>query len=118
MFNGAISPDRRVGEDGMTAFGGDMVMGFNTSNATNCSAIQMISKVGANPQSGFVLVKQSTGPDADFTCGGGSCRWGDYSGATPDPAADITQPEGRVWLTNMWNAPSSNTRTENWEATP
>jgi hypothetical protein len=118
VFNGALSPDRRVGPDGMMAFGGDMVMGFNTSNATNCSAIQMISKVGANPQSGFVLVTQSTGPDADFTCGSGSCRWGDYSGATPDPVADVTQPVGRVWLTNMFNAPSSSTRTENWEATP
>jgi hypothetical protein len=123
VWNGAISSDRRVGPDG-SAFGGNMVMGFNTSNATTCTAIQMVSKVGNNPQSGFVLVKQSPGVDWDFFCGpNGFCRWGDYSGANPDPAADMTLPTGKVWLTNQWNVASMNqsdvdNRTENWKATP
>lgn len=123
VWNGAISPDRRVGPDG-SAFGGNMVMGFNTSNATTCSAIQMVSKVGNNPQSAFVLVKQSPGVNWDNICTQfGFCRWGDYSGANPDPVADMTQPTGRVWLTNEWNVASLNNsdkdaRSENWKATP
>ena len=78
-------------------------------------------EIGAAPQSGFVLVKQSPGVNQDFSCG--TCRWGDYSGATPDPVADMTQPVGRVWLTNEWNAASANDddidwRTWNWAAVP
>ena len=33
---------------------------------------------------GFLLVRRSLGANVDFTCGP-TCRWGDYSGATPDP---------------------------------
>jgi hypothetical protein len=123
VWNGAVSPDRRVGPDG-SAFGGNMVMGFNTSSAATCTAIQMVSKVGNNPQSAFVLVKQSPGVNWDNFCNQfGFCRWGDYSGANPDPAADMTQPAGRVWLTNEWNVASQNNldkdaRTHNWKATP
>ncbi len=122
-WNGAISSDRRVGPDG-SAFGASMVMGFNTSNATTCSAIQMVSKIGANPQSGFVLVKQSPGKNVDFFCATRpSCRWGDYSGATPDPAASLARTTGQVWLSGEWNVASLNdtdvdARTENWMATP
>jgi hypothetical protein len=104
-----------------------MVMGFNTSSAQSFSAIQMVSKLGANPQSAFVLVKQSPGKNVDFACRGGGtgsvCRWGDYSGATPDPAATLTGGTGRVWLSNEWNVASVNNddidgRTWNWSATP
>src|SRR5947209_15098469 len=45
---------------------------------------QMVSKIGTNAQSGLVLVNQATGPENDFSCS--PCRWGDYPGATPDPA--------------------------------
>ena len=115
MWNGAISSDRVVNPSGR-AFGSNMSMGFNTANLTNCPAIQDVSKVGNNAQSPFVLVKQSAGPDGDFTCAP-VCRWGDYSGASPDPAADLNGTEGNVWHSNMWIA-SLNTRTENYEITP
>jgi hypothetical protein len=120
VWNGGISNDRTVNPSGK-AHGENMVLGVNTSNATNCPAIQMVSKVGNNPQSGMVLVKQSPGKNQDFSCG--ICRWGDYSGAKPDPAAPLTDPTGKVWLSNEWNVASTDPsgtdwRTEVWEATP
>src|SRR5207244_2610472 len=60
VWNGAVSNDRTVNPSGK-AHGENMVLGVNTSSATNCTAIQMVSKVGNNPQSGMVLVKQSPG---------------------------------------------------------
>jgi hypothetical protein len=128
VYNGAISPDRVV--DGATkAFGGDMVLGFTTSSATDFPAIQMVSKLGSNPVSSFVLIQQSPGYDEDFDCPlepGGKCRWGDYSAATPDPKADTGGSAGVVWLTNMWTADATTTggttgvswRTWNWATTP
>jgi hypothetical protein len=119
VWNGSISSDRTV--KAVAAHGSNMVMGFSTSSATQCPAIQMVSKVGTNPQSGFVLVKQSTVPDNDFSCS--PCRWGDYSGASPDPGASLTAPTGMVWLSNQWvNGPNPggtpNWRTWIWGATP
>ena len=103
VWNGAVSPDRAVGPAG-SAFGSNMVMGFNTSSSQEFSAIQMVSKIAANPQSPFVLVTQSSGNNVDFSCRGTSdpCRWGDYSGAVPDPAASLTGTTGQVWLSNEW----------------
>jgi hypothetical protein len=104
VHNGGIASDRTV--RAVTAHGSNMVMGFSTSSSTACPAFQMVSKIGANPQSGFVLVKQSTVPDNDFTCTP-VCRWGDYSGASPDPGASLTAPTGMVWLANQWvNGPN------------
>jgi hypothetical protein len=127
VWNGAVSPDRAVSPAG-SGFGSNMVMGFNTSSAQDFSAIQMVSKVGANAQSQFVLVKQSPfGPYIDFSCNGegrgSTCRWGDYSGASPDPAASLTGTSGKVWLSNEWNVSNGNRafadwRTWNWGATP
>ena len=124
VFNDGIAPDRTVNPTG-AAHGSNMVAGFNTSSATTFSAIRMVSKVGAGARSGFVLVKQSPGKNEDFTCpsAGSTCRWGDYGGATSDPAASLTASSGRVWLTNEWNAASTNPngvwwRTRNWEAIP
>jgi hypothetical protein len=54
----------------------------------------------------------------------GICRWGDYSGASPDPGASQTGTEGHVWLTQMWskgggpNAGAAEWGTWNWQATP
>jgi hypothetical protein len=118
VWNGAISPDRA--NDGTTgAYGGNMVMGFNTSSASTFPAIQMISKRGTASQSAFVLVRQSTGANVDFSCAP-TCRWGDYSGATPDP---LLASGGRVWLSNEWNLPATDGsatvwQTWNWSATP
>ena len=76
-----------------------MVMGFTTSSANDCPAAQMVSKVGPNPQSSFVVVRAPGVPLVDFSCAP-ICRWGDYGGATPDPAAPLTGRTGSVWLTN------------------
>jgi hypothetical protein len=125
VWNGAVSPDRAV-NGASTAFGSNMVMGFNTSSTTAYPAIQMVSKVGSDPQSGFVLVQQSPGKNDDFTCYspyGPPCRWGDYSGASADPAADPAGTTGAVWLSDEWNVASADSsgmdwRTFNWKAVP
>jgi hypothetical protein len=127
VFTGGISNDRRY--DGVSGtFGSSMVLGFSTSGDNAFPAIQMISKVGSNPQSAFVKVKQSTGPDQGFDCfvgltGRNECRWGDYAGASPDPASSTSGTVGRVWLTAEWvtgkTRPNAATwRTRNWAATP
>lgn len=120
-FNGAISPDRVV-SGSTTAFGDAMVIGFDTASASAYEAIQMLSKIQGNAQSSWVLVKQSAGKNRDFSCTP-VCRWGDYMGASPDPAAPTTGSHGNVWLTSEWNVSSSTNsdvdwRTQNWEASP
>jgi hypothetical protein len=118
VWNGAISPDRA--NDGATSgYGSNMVMGFNASSTSAYPSIQMVSKRGTNAQSEFVLVRQSVGPNVDFSCSP-TCRWGDYSGATPDP---LPSSGGRVWFSNEWNLPATNGsatvwQTWNWAATP
>ena len=124
-FNGTVSSDRAVAGT-QKRFGASMVMSFNTSSSAAYPAIQMVSKVGTGTQSGFVMVKQSPGPNVDFSCSypyGPPCRWGDYSGAAPDPTPPAGAARGRVWLTNMWNVASRSTsdvdwRTWIWSATP
>jgi hypothetical protein len=119
VFNGGISNDRTVSASGQAAHGGAMVLGFNTSSATSYVKVQMVSKVGPQAQSGFVLVKKSALPlNPPGTCGPLGCRWGDYSGATPDPAASLAAPTGEVWLTNEFTDGPSSRPTWNWEATP
>jgi hypothetical protein len=124
VFNGAVSSDRTVNPGG-AAHGANMMGGFDTSSTTTFSTIQMVSKIGANAQSAFKLVKASPGKNEDFTCtsAGSTCRWGDYGGATPDPGADLAARRGSVWFTNEWNATSTNPfgvfwRTWNWQGFP
>ena len=81
------------------AHGASMVLGFTTSSANDCPAAQMVSKVGPNPQSAFVVVRAPGVPLLDFSCVP-ICRSGDYGGATPDPAAPLGGRTGSVWLTN------------------
>jgi hypothetical protein len=81
----------------------------------------MVSKWADNAQSEFVEVRASPGINYDFSCN--VCRWGDYSGATPDPASNQFSNHGRVWLSNQWNVASANTsdvdwRTYNWGTNP
>jgi hypothetical protein len=130
FFNGAISPDRVVSSFLGTGFGSNMVLGFNTSSASNFPAIKIVSKRGNDSQSRPTLVKASPGPDIDFSCvppfGFGVCRWGDYAAATPDPARSPHAPNGRVYLTSQWTADGNKTggtsgvswRTFNWVAEP
>jgi hypothetical protein len=119
VFNGGISNDRTVASSGQAAHGRAMVLGFDTSSTSAYVAVQMVSKVGSNAQSAFVLVKQSSAPfDPPGACGTLGCRWGDYSGATPDPAADLGATKGEVWLTSEFTDGDSTRPTWNWEATP
>jgi hypothetical protein len=112
-FVGAVSSDR----NGTThMFGSNMVLAFNTSSSSTLPAAAMVSKIGANPQSGFVQVAISSAPDSDFTCSP-VCRWGDYSGASPDPSSTT----GNVWASVMLsgNGPGNpNWITWNWAAKP
>ena len=113
VFNAGISNDRACDLAGC-AHGGSMVLGFSTSSSSAFPASQMVSKIGTGAQSSFVMVKQSTTFDSDFSCGP-TCRWGDYGGATPDPTKKGGT-NGEVWLTNEWT--NGTNQTWNWEATP
>jgi hypothetical protein len=119
LLNSGISTDRTCTAT-TCAHGGAMVLGFTTTASNQFPAVQMVSKIGAGAVSGFVLIKQSTTNDRNFSCS--PCRWGDYGGATPDPAASLTAATGSVWLTNQWTTGGSNfasgDQTWNWQATP
>jgi hypothetical protein len=119
VFNSGISNDRTCTAT-TCAHGGNMVLGFTTSSSSTFATVQMVSKVGPGAVSAFVSVKASTTSDKNFSCS--PCRWGDYGGATPDPAANLGASTGTVWLTNQWTAGgsvfNSGDRTWNWQATP
>jgi hypothetical protein len=120
VFNATISPDRVV-KGRQSSFGDSAIMTVNTSSRRAYTAIQMLSLVGGQSASPMVIVTQSTGPYSDFTCfepGATYCRWGDYSGSVPDPAAPVSgQVHGRVWLTNQWNLPDIDDETPTWQTT-
>jgi hypothetical protein len=119
VFNSGISSDRAVTAAGTGSHGDAMVLGFTTSSSSTFPADQMVSKIGTGAQSAFVLVHQATTFDNDFTCRapfGPPCRWGDYGGATPDPAADPLAAHGEVWLSN--DTTNGTNTTWNWEALP
>ncbi len=116
VFNGALAPDRTVNPSG-AAHGNSIVIGFSTSSSATLPADQMVSKIGAGALSPFTLVHQSTTADNDFSCTPGPCRWGDYGGATSDPAQSLTALHGEAWFTNEAVTASSNT-TWNWEGKP
>jgi hypothetical protein len=103
-FDGAISPDRLVNGK-TTRFGDSMVLTFNTSSGASHPAIWITSNRGRAPQSTPLLVRQSTSPYLSFDCASAAsvCRWGDYSGAAPDPTANPLAPHGIVWGAGEWN---------------
>jgi hypothetical protein len=111
IWNGAVSPDRA--NNGTTAsFGDSMAMSVSTSSATTYPAIQFVSRRGGT-QSPLRNLVQATGPSVDFSCTDtGTCRWGDYSGASPDPAATGTV--GKVWLGNQYNLANGSTSSSAW----
>jgi hypothetical protein len=111
IWNGAISPDRaNNGSSG--SFGGSMAISVSTSSASAYPAIQLLFKHGVTASALTNLV-QSNGPAVDFSCSSTTpCRWGDYSGASPDPAATGTT--GRIWLGNQYNTSSGSTSSTNW----
>lgn len=120
VFNGTIAPDRLV-KGTKAAFGDSAVLSVNTSSATAYPAIQTLSVVSGQTESPLTLVQQSNGPDVDYTCfepSSNSCRWGDYSGATPDPGAIIKgQTRGGVWLVSQWNVADIDDNTPVWRTT-
>jgi len=104
LFNAAISPDRR--HDGpISAFGNSFVIEYNVSSKVNniSPRIDAASSVNGGSLS-FLVVKNGVGPYVDFSCKapGSMCRWGDYSGMTPDPRPTISG-SGEVWGTNQFS---------------
>jgi hypothetical protein len=104
LFNAAISSDRR--HDGaISAFGNSFGFEYNVSSKVNNinPGIVAGSSVNGGPLS-FLLVKNGVGPYKDFSCKtpGSLCRWGDYSGMTPDPRPTISG-SGEVWGTNQFS---------------
>jgi hypothetical protein len=103
-----------------------MVLTFNTSSSTSHPAIWVVSKRGGRPQSTPLLVQQSQAPYLSYDClsAGSVCRWGDYSGAAPDPTANPWARRGVVWGAGEWNVlnpnPSLATAWRTWifSATP
>jgi hypothetical protein len=112
VWNGAVSPDRAsTGSGG--AFGADMAMSVSTSSPGSYPAIAFVSKKGAGLQSPLTTLVQSTGASVDFSCSSTTpCRWGDYSGASPDPAA--TGSVGKVWLGNQYDLAGGTTSSTSW----
>ncbi len=111
IWNGAVSPDR-ANTGASAAFGASMAMSVSTSSATSYPAIQFVSKSGTSAQSTLTNLVQAGGPSIDFSCSSSDpCRWGDYSGASPDPAATGT---GKVWLANQYNLAGGTTSSTAW----
>jgi hypothetical protein len=113
-WNGAVSPDRANTGSGPGTHGDSMAMSVSTSSQTTDPAIQFVWKHGGDPQSALNQLVASAGPDVDLSCASTTpCRWGDYSGASPDPAAgggDV----GTVWLGNQYNLAGGTTSTVSW----
>jgi len=112
VWNGAVSPDRA--SNGVErAFGDSMAMSVTTSSPAAYPAIQLVWKKGAGAQSALTNLVQASGASVDLSCSDTSpCRWGDYSGASPDPAA--TGSVGRVWLANQYNLAGGSTSSTAW----
>jgi hypothetical protein len=109
VWNGAVSPDR-ANTGTSASFGDSMAMSVSTSSTSSYPAIQFLWKNGAGAQSALSNLVQSGGPDVDFSCS--PCRWGDYSGASPDPAGTGTT--GTVWLGNQYNLANGSTGSTAW----
>jgi hypothetical protein len=107
IWNGAISSDR----NGSGSFGHSWAMSVSTSSSTTYPAIQFMWKLAGSASTPTLTnLVQATGPNVDFSCS--PCRWGDYSGASPDPTASGTV--GKVWLANQYNVASSTNSDTDW----
>lgn len=106
FFNGAISPDRRVAP-GVSAFGNSFAIQYNVSGALSGIFPRIVAGSGVdNLALQFLLVQGGVGPYRDFSCATttSTCRWGDYSGATPDPDPNPAFPtRGVVWGTSQFS---------------
>jgi len=106
-FNGAISP---------AMDGTDAVINYNVGSSTLLAQIRSQSRNGTDPlgtMSNEIRLSFSNAADQDFSCVNNSskvCRWGDYSGASPDPAAT-----NRVWGSNQINGPAAANNGAQWQ---
>lgn len=97
IFNGAISP---------STLGNDAGLFYSRANSALTPVIGAVSRTHSDPLSTMeseILIRTSAAADQDLSCRapyGPPCRWGDYSGASPDPNT-----AGIVWGTNMANGP-------------
>jgi hypothetical protein len=95
-FNGAISP---------TGNGASAVITYNSSSATQLPDWRAQDPTASTVQD--IQLATSSYEDSDFSCpswgyfGTAPCRWGDYAGASPDPANPCV-----VWSTSMLTADS------------
>jgi hypothetical protein len=101
LFNGAISPTRN---------GNEAAINYNIGSSTQVAQIAARTRRSSTTlgdMSGETIVGTS---DAAHLCGGTGelCRWGDYSGASPDH-----RNAHAVWGTNMLSGPP--TRNSNWK---
>jgi hypothetical protein len=95
VFNAAISP---------AADGTHAALQYNVGGAFHLVEMRAQTRDGATPLGSFeneLTIAGSSAIDQDFSCAlGPSCRWGDYAGASPDPAnTDV------MWGTNQLNGP-------------
>jgi hypothetical protein len=105
LFNAAISPDRRVKTGVASAFGNSFVIEYSVSGSVSGISARIVAGSSVNGAAlTFLLVKPGVAPYRDFTCvpAGSTCRWGDYSGASPDPNATLPS-RGVVWGTNQFD---------------
>jgi hypothetical protein len=100
-------------------FGGDMVINVNQSSASALASVKVAAKIGTGAISALKLVATSTAADTGFDCmtavGPKLCRWGDYAGASPDPAAPTTGRTGQVWGTSMLSVPGGGASSSGWK---
>jgi hypothetical protein len=78
VFNAAISP---------ASNGRDAAIHYNIGGPAQLVEIRAQSRDGGTPLGQMrteVTLATSAAPDQDFSCS--PCRWGDYAGASPDPA--------------------------------
>jgi Fibronectin type III domain len=92
VFNAAISP--AIGGDSAAIF-------YNRSSSTLLPVIGGLSRGPSTPlgtmEPGELLLGTSSATDVDPSCSASTpCRWGDYSGASPDPIN-----AGVVWGSNQ-----------------
>jgi fibronectin type 3 domain-containing protein/uncharacterized membrane protein len=99
-WNAAISP---------SSVGSDAMISYNRGSGSLLSLIGAQTRTSSTPlgqmDAGEVVLGQSSAADQETlfqgNCTSNPCRWGDYSGATPDPLNP-----GVVWGSNQIDGPT------------
>ncbi len=107
-FNGAIAP---------TSAGTGAGLNYNVAGKS--LKVQIRARIhpagsAAGSSTSETVLANSTGVDEDFSCpsvsGSAACRWGDYSGASTDPANSKA-----VFGTNMYNGTPDGLANAQWK---